>query len=94
MLWRPVTFEANANPTFDAAHTVDEDEERRLDDDNKLWYEERVAGREKDKRIIERGGRTISPHTMRWRTMAARTMGVADNFATHNGAADDGQWRC
>ena len=22
------------------------------------------------------------------------TMGAVDNFATHNGAADDGQWRC
>ena len=41
---------------FDAARAVDKDEERPLDDNNKLRFEERVAGRDEDDQIIERVG--------------------------------------
>ena len=37
VLRHPVTFNADVNPTFDATRAVDEDEERRLDDENKIW---------------------------------------------------------
>ena len=33
---RPVMFDADVDPTFDAAWIVDEDQERRLDNKNKL----------------------------------------------------------
>ena len=56
VLRRPVTFNANVEPTFDAARVVDEDKERRKDDENKLWFEERVEGQDEDKQILERGG--------------------------------------
>ena len=35
---------------------MDEDEERRLDDKNKIWFEERVAGLDEDDQIFERVG--------------------------------------
>ena len=38
VLRRPVTFDADIDPKFDAAQAVDQDEERRLDDKNKLWF--------------------------------------------------------
>ena len=36
------------DPAFDARRVVDEDEEGRLDDENKLRFEERVEGREEE----------------------------------------------
>ena len=38
------------------ARTVDENKERWLDDENKLYFEEMVGGRGKDKHIIKRVG--------------------------------------
>ena len=52
----PVTFDADVDPTFDAAQAVDEDVERRLHDENTLLSEKRVAGQDKGERILERGG--------------------------------------
>ena len=45
----PVTFDANVDPTFDLAWAVDEDKERRLDDEHKLWFNKRVVGQDRDK---------------------------------------------
>ena len=55
MLRCPVRFDANVDPTSEAAQAVDEDEERRLDNKNKPCFEEMVAGRDKDEQIIKRG---------------------------------------
>ena len=35
---------------------VDEDEERRRDDKDKIWFEERVAGVDEEDQILERFG--------------------------------------
>ena len=56
MLHRPVAFDADDDPTFDAPQALDDDEERQLDDATKLWFKERVAGRDKDEQILKRGG--------------------------------------
>ena len=48
--------DAVVDSTFDAARAVEEDEERRLDDKNKIWFEERVAGLNEDDQILERVG--------------------------------------
>ena len=52
-LRRPVTFDADVDPTFNAARAVDEDKERRLDNENKIWFEERVVGLDEDDQILE-----------------------------------------
>ena len=56
MLWRAVTFDADAEPAFDAAWAVDQDKEQRLDDEIKLWFNERVAGGDREEQILEQGG--------------------------------------
>ena len=48
VLRRPVTFDADVEPMFHTAPVMDEDEERRLDYNNKLWFEERVARLDED----------------------------------------------
>ena len=53
VLRRPVTFDADVNPIFNAPRALDNDKERSLDDANKLWFKERIAGREEDKQILE-----------------------------------------
>jgi DNA mismatch repair protein MutS2 len=45
LLRRPVSFDADADPTFDAPLVLDEREEELLMDANKNWYEERSGGR-------------------------------------------------
>ncbi len=45
LLRRPVTFDADVDPTFDAPLVLDEREEEQLMDANKNWYEERSSGR-------------------------------------------------
>ena len=47
-------FDADVYLELDAARAVDEDEELRLDDKHKLWFEEMVAGRDANNQIIER----------------------------------------
>ena len=37
---------------FHTARAVDEDEERRLDDENKIWFEERVARLDDEDQIL------------------------------------------
>ncbi|KAL7539177.1 hypothetical protein ACHAXR_010213 [Thalassiosira sp. AJA248-18] len=44
VLRRPLTFDADVDPTFDAPKVLDEKEEERLDDVNRLWYEEKSGG--------------------------------------------------
>ena len=56
MLRRPVRFDANVNPASDAERAVNKDQERRLDDENMLWFEERVAVRDEDEQVLERVG--------------------------------------
>ena len=56
VLLRPVSFNANVDPAFYAPRAVDEDKERRLVNKNKLWFDKAIAGRDKDKQTIERGG--------------------------------------
>ena len=51
-----VMFDPDVNPTFNTAQTVDEDNERGLDDKNTLWSEESGAVQVKDEQIIERDG--------------------------------------
>ncbi|KAL9179988.1 hypothetical protein ACHAXT_007958 [Thalassiosira profunda] len=43
LLRRPVTFDADADPSFDAPKVLDEKEEERLDDANRLWYEDKTG---------------------------------------------------
>ena len=67
-----MTFDADVDPTFDAARAVDEDEERRLDDEKKIWFEERVAGLDEDDQILELvigGGGGGRDGTMRLRSI-------------------------
>ena len=52
-LRRQVTLDADIDSTFDTARAVDEDKDRRMDNKNKLWFEERVAGRDEDGRILD-----------------------------------------
>ena len=44
LLRRPVTFDADADPTFAAPLVLDEREEEQLMDANKNWYEDRSSG--------------------------------------------------
>ena len=44
VLRRPVTFDADVDPTFSAPLVLDEREEEQLNDANKNWYEERSIG--------------------------------------------------
>lgn len=44
LLRRPVTFDADVDPTFAAPRVLDEKEEEQLNDANKNWYEERNSG--------------------------------------------------
>lgn len=43
LLRRPVTFDADVDPTFDAPLALDEREEEQLMDANKNWYDDRTA---------------------------------------------------
>lgn len=45
VLRRPVTFDADTDPIFDAPLVLDEREEEQLSDANKNWYEERSSGK-------------------------------------------------
>ena len=53
---RQVTFDANIDPTFDAAWPVFKDNKQRLVNKNKLWFDKTVARRDAVKQIIEQGG--------------------------------------
>jgi len=45
LLRRPVTFDADVDPTFEVPRAMDEEEDRRLRDGNREWFEGRVERR-------------------------------------------------
>ena len=63
-------FNAYVNLASNVVRAVNKDKERRLDNENKLWFEERVARRDEDEQIIERvgggGGSDDGTLRLRW----------------------------
>ena len=62
---RLVTFDADVDPGSNAPQALDDNEEERRDDANKIWFKERVVGRDEDQQILERGGDGTKRHTTR-----------------------------
>ena len=64
VLLPPVTFDADVDPAFDAEQAVDDGEERRLVNKNKLWFDKTFAGRDEDERISKRDSGGTKRHAM------------------------------
>ena len=77
MLRCSVMFDADNNPTFDAAQAVNEDKERQLDDKHGCFAP--------DDGLCQRG----APWTM-FVAEVNRSMSAANDITPHDRAADDG----